>query len=85
MITFTTSVALLSTILAFSYYWLFAKKNMKVFRIEGSSPLKEPPCLLWIPYFGSLPFLPSFSELHTFFAKKSKDYNDVAGFYLMDE
>ena len=49
---------------------------------RGPTSRKYPPMIRSLPIVGSLPFLPSYSHLHTFFAEKSQTMGGIIGCYM---
>ena len=44
---------------------------------------RYPPCLPWVPIIGSMPFLPRFPQMYSFFT--TRKHGGVVGFYLTDQ
>jgi cytochrome P450 len=53
-----------------------------VSKLLGGKSRKYPPMIASLPVVGSLPFLPSYSNLHTFFTEKSQTMGGIIGCYM---
>ena len=61
----------------------FALVYLVVHRVSGQRAVGHkclPPSIGALPLVGSLPYLPGFSTMHTFFAEKARELGDVVSF-----